>query len=198
MTKSQIKLLLPTTFLIALIGGCSLFLYKACEIFPPLRSRQELISNYEKNKKKITEVKDYFESIVSPEAVVVVEFKKRELAIFHVSLNGISENNWNIPVDSPKTDSLLIELGWTKNELHTLKSKLDQADCISVSSRKPVTIGWQRSGTGIYYYKIFDGNLTTQMIEEYNDSCTYLFYKDNVVLEYGSGAIGPICFPGLK
>lgn len=198
MNKSQLKTLLPTAFLFSLFGGCSMFFYKACEIFPPPRSRQELISNYEKKKNEIVEVKNFIESILPPSAFIDIEFEKGELGIFHASINGIYESNWDLAIDSPKTDSLLHELGWTKTELYTLQSKLDEANCISISSRKPVTIGWQRSVMGKYFYKIFDENLTDQMIKEYNDSCTYLFYKDNIVLEYGSGAIGSMCFPRLK
>lgn len=48
---------------------------------------------------------------------------------------------------------------------------------------------------GIFSYVIFDQNLSENKIEDYNDGCTYIFYKDNVVLEYSGGAIGMQCFP---
>ncbi len=31
-----------------------------------------------------------------------------------------------------------------------------------------------------------------------DNGCTYSFYKDNMVLEYGGGAIGPQCFEDFK
>ena len=99
-------------------------------------------------------------------------------------------------MNSAKVDSLLNELGWTITEWRTLKSKLDEANSISISSRKPVTIGWQRSGMGMFKYKVFDHNLSDSLIEMYNDGCMFKFYKENVVLEYGGGAFGPQCFPG--
>ena len=99
-------------------------------------------------------------------------------------------------IDSNKTDSLLAVIGWTHIDLNILKNKLDEANCISVASGNPTTIGWKRSGMGMFLYDIFDQNLNDSLVEEYNKGCTYIFYKDNVVLEYGGGAIGPQCFPG--
>ena len=67
--------------------------------------------------------------------------------------------------------------------------------CISIAGKDPVVIGWQRSGMGKFSYNIFDKNLEENKIKDYNDGCTYVFYKDNIVLEYGGGAIGMQCFP---
>lgn len=98
-------------------------------------------------------------------------------------------------IHSRKTDSLLTVIDWTKNDLKILKDKLDDANCISVSSGNPITIGWQRSGMGKFSYEIFNQNLTDSLLSQYNDGCMYIYYKDNVVLEYGGGAIGLQCFP---
>ncbi|MGB5988381.1 MAG: hypothetical protein WBG43_01370 [Marinifilaceae bacterium] len=130
-------------------------------------------------------------------AFVHIEFdNNKELEIFHVKAKRPFESNWNLNINSSKTDSLLNDLGWTRKELRILKMKLDNANCISISSRKPITIGWQRSGMGKFSYNIFDENLTENLISKYNDGCMYIFYKDNVVLEYGGGAFGSQCFPG--
>ena len=48
---------------------------------------------------------------------------------------------------------------------------------------------------GKYYYLVFDDNLSQNEIEEFNDGCTYIFYKNNIVLKYSGGTIGPQCFP---
>ena len=52
-----------------------------------------------------------------------------------------------------------------------------------------------RSGMGKYSLKLFDIDLTNDQIKQYNDGCTYIFYKKNIVLEYGGGAVGSQCFP---
>ena len=72
---------------------------------------------------------------------------------------------------------------------------MDKANCISISGKDPVVIGWQRSGMGIFSYNIFKKNLEEKKIKDYNDGCTYIFYKDNIVLEFGGGAFGIQCFP---
>jgi len=46
----------------------------------------------------------------------------------------------------------------------------------------------------MYSYRIFPKKLSLPEINEYNDGCIYIFYKDNIVLEFGSGAIGQYCF----
>jgi hypothetical protein len=48
---------------------------------------------------------------------------------------------------------------------------------------------------GKYFYELFDDDLTQEQIKQYNDSCTHIFYKKNIVLEYGGGAVGSQCFP---
>ena len=66
---------------------------------------------------------------------------------------------------------------------------------MSIENGTITTIGFQRSGMGKYYYDLFNSDLTSEEIKKYNDDCMYIFYKKNIVLEYGSGAIGSICFP---
>ena len=115
--------------------------------------------------------------------------------IFHIVENGNYESNWDLKLNSTKTDTLLTKLNWTRQILKTLKEKLDAANCISVKSGEPCNIGFQRSGMGKYYYNIFDNPISDTLKKKYNDSCRYLLYTDKVVLEYGGGAIGPQCFP---
>lgn len=157
-------------------------------------SKEELVENYEKNQSQILEAKRYFESILPDDVNVDIEFGKKEIEIFHLKKNEIYDSNWNLEYQSEKTDSLLSELEWSKEQMNTLKEKLTTANCVSINSGYPITIGWQRSGMGMYFYKIFDFNLNERQIEEYNDSCTFIFYKENIVLEYGGGLIGPQCF----
>lgn len=181
----------------AIIGGFLFFLHIAFSgIYTgPIYFKEDLIDNYEERKSEIHEVKIFIDSKISEDEYIDIEFENGELGIFHVRKNGVYNSNWNLDIDSKKTDSLLNVIGWTKDDLELLEEKLDEANCISAASGNPTTIGWQRSGMGKYYYKIFDKNLTDSLISRYNDSCTYIFYEKNIVLEYGGGVFGLQCFP---
>lgn len=49
-----------------------------------------------------------------------------------------------------------------------------------------------------YHYLVFDEPLNEQQQEQYSDDCTLLYYKVNIVLTYGSGAIGSLCTPEFQ
>lgn len=157
-------------------------------------SKKDLIKNYENNKNQIFEVKRYFKSIVPEEVYVDIEFGKKEIEIFHLKKNGTYDSNWNLSYQSQKIDSLLQKSEWSKEQMNILKEKLSKANCISIESGNPVTIGWQRSVMGKYFYKVFDYNLDESQRGEYDDNCNFIFYQENIVLEYGGGAIGSQCF----
>lgn len=176
-------------------------------------SKKELIENYETKQQEIKELYKYVQSITNNcENYVDIEFQNnKNIEIFRVKAdslenaraiesnsivpkNGFVKSYYDVKINSKEVDTLLNRLEWTKETLITLKTKLDAANCISVESGEPVTIGFKRSGMGKYYYKIFDKLLTDNLIKKYNDGCTYIFYKDNIVLEYGGGVIGMQCF----
>ena len=162
-------------------------------------STQDLIENYNKKTKEIVEVKNYINKIVPTNKSVDIEFDDNNtLGIFHVTVDGNYDSNWDLETNSGKADTLLQKLGWTKETLKLLKNKLDNANCISVESGEPCKIGFQRSGMGKYFYNLFDKPIADSLKNNYNDSCTYILYNDKVVLEYGGGAIGPQCFPTFK
>lgn len=197
--NSTVKtLLIFTGLLLSLIGIFILFLGIVFKGFfsGPTYTKKDLIANFEERNVEMFEVKRYFNSILPDNAGVYIEFKNdKELGIFHVKVDSVHQENWNLSIKSPKVDSLLIQLGWTTKELYILKAKLDKANCISIANRNPINIGWQRSGMGLFSYVIFDQNLNADQIEEYNDGCINIFYKDNIVLQYGGGAFGMQCFP---
>ena len=84
-----------------------------------------------------------------------------------------------------------------ENTRKVLKKKLDAVNCISIDNSYPVNIGFQRSLLSKFYYTIFDEPIieNDSLMRIYDSKCMYIFYRDNVVLQYGSGAIGSICFP---
>ncbi|PWS28530.1 hypothetical protein DHW03_01345 [Pedobacter yonginense] len=164
-------------------------------IFEQTYDKQDLIENYRLRKKSIYEVKRFAKSIIPKDKVITIEFESNsELFIFHISDKSGITQNWSVDLDSKKTNSLLAKLGWTKQTIYTLKEKLDEADCISIKNTEPFTIGYQRSGLGIYFYNIFDKPMSEDQKKEYNDGCTHILYNDFVALEYGGGAVGPQCF----
>ena len=125
------------------------------------------------------------------EADSIIEYAKATEESKIVCRNGFVKSYHNIKTNSREVDTLLNRLNWTKETLKTLKTKLDAANCISVENGMPMTIGFKRNG----FYKIFDNSLTDSLINKYNDGCQYIFYKDNIVLEYGGGGVfGSQCF----
>ena len=162
-------------------------------------SKIDLINNYNKHTREIIELRNYFNMIVPKNSCVDIEFKDdNTLSIFHVKLNGIRDDNWNLKINSLKTDTLLQKLSWNRETIALLKSKIDNANCISIKNGEPCTIGFQRSGMGKYYYDIFNKVLADSLKDRYNDGCQYIYFKENVVLEYGGGVLGKQCFEGYK
>lgn len=161
-------------------------------------SAKDLIENYQTKTNEIYLVKEYINSITPSDKTVEIEFENNNtIAIFHVTDKSGIDNNWNIKTNSLKTEALIEKLGWTSETLSTIKDKLDNANCISIKSGDPSNIGFQRSGMGMYSYNIFNKPIVDSLKVNYNDSCTYILYNENVILEYGGGAIGPQCFEDL-
>ncbi|QHS57660.1 hypothetical protein GWR56_19705 [Mucilaginibacter sp. 14171R-50] len=161
-----------------------------------------LIENFNNKQTEIYNAKKYFKSIVPKYKEVEIEFEgdKIERLVIMPQDTGRGSNtavefqDWNIPIKSAKADSLLKVLGWSDNSLQTLRNKLDDANCISITSAEPSQIGFKRSGMGMYYFNVFDKPIPDSLKSRYNDSCTYIYANKHLVLEYGGGAIGPQCF----
>lgn len=157
---------------------------------------QDLIDNYNQKTTQIADLKNYINKIVPANKTVDIEFDgNKKFFIFHLQDNGSFDSNWDLKLNSKKTDTLLAKLNWTKETVRILKEKLDAANCISIKNGKQCNIGFKRSGLGKYYYNLFDNPIPDSLKNKYNDSCTYILYTDKVVLEYGGGAVGPQCFP---
>lgn len=194
-SKKFIKLsviIVGITILISLI-----ILGRILGVFEKNYTKQDLIENYRAKQNEIKELRNYIKKIVPSDRAVDIEFDgNRTLSIFHVMTPGEKyDTNWGLKVNDEKAELLLKKLGWSKDTLNKLKEKLDQANCISINSEEPITIGYQRCGFGKYYYKLFDSPLSESQKKQYNNGCEYIYFQDNVVLEYGGGAVGPQCFP---
>ena len=186
----------------------------------PESSKKELIANFEKKKNEIQNLKNEYSKLIPKNHVIEIEFeseskilnipeqitikiyknqsnteksKNRSVVEKNDKLELVSQH-WNLKPDSKELDEILKTLNWTNQTLTQIKTLLKEANCISIENGKVTTIGFARSGMGLYSYKIFETILTLKQKTEYNNGCEYIYYKDNIVLEYGGGAFGPQCF----
>lgn len=185
----------------------------------PKSSKKELIENFENKKYEIQKLKTEYQKLVPKNYIVDIEFEP-ENKIFTIteeitvkiyklkdktnkeSINTIERDDslevisqdWNLKPNSEELENIIKSIGWTNQTLVEIKKLLNEANCISIENGEITTIGFARSGMGKYSYKIFDKPLNPKEKEEYNNDCENIFYKDNIVLEYGGGAIGAQCF----
>ena len=189
--------------------------------------KEDLINNYEKKSKEIYQLKDYMYSVVPNDFIVNIEFKSRrriDLKVYQKSDTAKDGSitwfqYWDINPynykEEPQTDyekkykgitksldTVKSKLNWTESTFKEIKSRLDNANCISITCNKVYKnrceIGYQRFLMSKYSYMIFDENLTKEEQDKNTDDCRVQFYKDNVVLKYGSGAIGSLCSDEFK
>lgn len=173
----------------------------------PRSSKEEQIRNIDSNFAKIDELRTAYKKLVPANHSVYIEFNPKD-EVFEkketVTLKVFKQDNqgttplfsaWDLDYNDKKLDDILKSLSWDKKTLSTIQLLLSEAKCISIENGEITSIGFARSGLGKYYYKLFNKDLTTEEAKYYNNGCRYIFYKKNIVLEYGSGAVGSICFP---
>lgn len=204
--KNVLKFLFSAKGLIlAMFFSFLVLIYFNCSWALEYHSKEEMIQNFEKRKQAIIEVKNYFNAITPKNKKIEIEFTNNNqierFGIYTIDSlsNGIIAHDtfldWRLKVTAKKTDSLITTLGWTRQTLMIIKNKLDKAGCIQIESGNPTIIGFQRTGMGMLLYNIFNEPIPKNKINDYNDSCTYIYYNPCVVLEYSGGALGSQCFP---
>ena len=130
------------------------------------------------------------------ELIKNIDLNYGKINVLKIDMNNKSfVQKWNLEYNSDSLNKMLKLLNWTNETLKTIKKMLVDANCVSIENGENTKIGFARSGFGKYSYLLFNKDLTTEQIKEYNDGCSYIFYKNNIVLEYGGGALGPQCFP---
>lgn len=176
-----------------------LMIASAFEMFDKDYSASELKEHFTEHQTEMNDLRAYVQQITPKDKGFNIEFSDdNTLEMFHIDVNNKYDTNWNLSLSSSKTNSLVKQLGWTTATLETLKKKLDKAECISVESGEPTTIGFQRSGIGKYYYKVFEKPMPDSLKAEYNSLCEYIIVNEKLVLEYGGGAVGTQCFPNKE
>ena len=186
----------------------------------PESSKKELVENFEYKKDEIQRLKIEYQKFIPKNYIVEIEFKPENkiftideeitIKIYKLKNQSRKENsnddqrndglkvvsqNWNLKPNSQELDNVIKSIGWTNHTLYEIKKLLKEANCISIQNGEITTVGFARSGMGKYSYRIFNKSLNEKEKKEYNSGgCEYIFYKDNIVLEYGGGAIGSQCF----
>ena len=167
----------------------------------------DLKDNFQKNKTEINQLKKYFNEIVPKNRFVEIEFENDyTLTRFGIKALDTTEGDpngplfleWDLYLNTPRLDSIIKPMGWTRATLKVLKEKLDKANCIQIESGEPTKIGFKRSGMGMYSFNVFKNSIPDSLRSNYNDSCTFILVNDKLVLEYGGGAIGGQCFYNMK
>jgi hypothetical protein len=165
--------------------------------FDKTYDKAALIENFNEKRADIYNLKHYFNKIVPKYKKVDVEFKDDNeidrINIFPIDTGRGSDlttsGGSELKIGSKKLDSLLSLLGWTNETLRTLKERLDQANCISITSGEPADIGFKRSGMGMYFFNVFDKPMPDSVKKQYAGSCTYIYVNDRLVLEYGEARL---------
>lgn len=176
-----------------------IMLFAAFGSFDEDYSVTELKEHVEANQSEIYELKRYFNEIVPKNRLIEIEFEDdHTLAILGIKALDSTAGDPYAPMfigrDLILDNTFIKQIGWTAETLKVLKEKLDKAECISIESGEPTKIGFQRSGLGMYFFNVFEKPMPDYLQVQYNDSCTYILANDQLVLEYGGGAVGPQCF----
>jgi len=188
-----------------------------------MKTKQGLTENYDENKTEILELKNHYNKIVPKDFIIRIRYNSSDNIDFFVyqpienseKLETLFQQ-WNLDIDdyvpeNPRSDydkkyhgitnsflEVKEKLNWTNQTFIDLYNKLDNVNCMGISNRNPTEIEYGFKGMGVFSYLIFDENLNAELQEKYSDDCSQMFYKENVVLNYGSGAIGSFCTPEFK
>src|SRR5687768_16187984 len=142
------KIFLKTILILATIGiviliGIFIFFGIAFGTFDKDYSLNELKDNFNLKQKEIYEAKKYFYDILPVNTKVDIEFENdNELFYFNIEKDNVYYSLTDKNIRSKKIDSLLTILGWTRNNLTKLKTKLDKANCISFDKRDEFKMGF--------------------------------------------------------
>lgn len=160
----------------------------------------DLKKHFSEKEKEIRILKQYFRTVTPDHTFIEIEFDgNRSLFRFGYELpDGTRFLDWDLHTHTERMDSLIRPLGWTRATLQQIKTHLDNAGCIKIESGEPGSIGFQRSGMGMYSFIVFDQPVPDSLKRRYNDSCACILVAERLALGYGGGAIGSQCFYNLE
>ncbi|WP_264523618.1 hypothetical protein [Flavobacterium sp. N502536] len=183
------------------------------------KDSSDLKRNYREKINEIKELKEYFNKIVPKNYIVRIRYNDSdEIDLFvyqPTNIPGKTEllfQEWNVDfedyVASKKSsyydgrtkslEEVKKKLKWSNTTFNELYDKLENVNCIGITNGNPTKLEYGFRGMGVLSYLIFDSNLNEQEQKESSDDCSKMFYKDNVVFTFSSGAIGSFCIPDFK
>ncbi|WP_426490828.1 hypothetical protein [Hymenobacter sp. 102] len=174
------------------------FIAHAFGVFDKDYTRKEIVNSYTEHYSAIQTAISCYESIVPAGKQVEVEFEDGDIDRIVVREGPAQHPTYSLAWASSskhQLDSLVTSLGWSEAAMQQLQEKLEAADCISIQNGEPAVLGFKRSGMGMYSFNIFSRPISDSLREQYARGCTHIIQSDELVLEYGGGAIGPQCFP---
>lgn len=188
-----------------------------------MKTKEGLIENYDENKNEILELKEFYNKTVPKGFLIRIQYNSSnniDLSVYQPIENSEKREllfrQWDLDIydyvpETPKSDydknyngltnsfkEVKEKLNWTNETFIKIYNKLDNVNCIGITNGKICKIEYGFKDMGMFSYLIFDENLSSKLQEKNSDNCTRLFYKDNVVLSYASGAFGSLCTPEFK
>jgi len=139
-------------------------------------SVSDLKEEYFSKEKEIDDLILYFKEIKPKDKSIAIEFRdSKTLSRLRINSKDSTRaifQQWDIPVKNLFNSELSKHLSWNDEKVKLLKTKLDNANCISIEDGEPIKVGFKRSGMGMYSFNIFQDKMTDG--NNFNDSCQYI------------------------
>ena len=154
--------------------------------------------HYDSHEKEITEVINFTRKNIGDSCEIDIEFEYGRISHFHTKQHKILRYSYGKEARMYKKE-LAASIQLTEEKLNIIKQKLKIAGCISIKLTKdpkqPCILGFRRVNLDRYDFVIYSQSLNLQQQNKINNDCSLLFYRDNIVFQFGSGAFGDIHFP---
>jgi hypothetical protein len=125
---------------ILFLVGYTVYFFYIMGMFNKDYTVSELRESFTEKKIEIYELKRSFSEIVPNGTRISIEFDD-DNTLNRLSISYFLNNKyegWNLETNTTKMDSIIKPLGWTRQTLQNLKSKLDAANCIGISNGDPI------------------------------------------------------------
>ncbi|MDA3055958.1 MULTISPECIES: hypothetical protein [unclassified Campylobacter] len=171
-----------------------IFIWLKFDNTTPINHTEKLSNHYEKYKNQIIELVDFVAKNNTKNIKFQIEFED-EYSKFWFRI--YDQTGWE---QNRNKDEFLQILDWDDETLNLLKDKLKEANCISYEHKfygdNFATIGIYRTFLDMYFFKIYDNDVSKNEILKQTDDCLLQYYKDNVVFEFRQSNITSGCgFP---
>ncbi|HET7732250.1 MAG TPA: hypothetical protein VFK73_00330 [Paludibacter sp.] len=159
--------------------------------------------NFESHKKEFNELIVFYKEIVPKDKIIEIEFydntNLQRFQITDIDTIWVKKDSfylsssplyfeWEIKIDNIP-DSILSEINWTRQTFDMLKTKLDNANCISINNENPIIIDYKRDFFGEFTYHIYSDYDSAKMKEVKSKRNDLHFFCDSVAWSYDTGAL---------